>query len=299
MAFEVDMKVDAMSNQKLQLKLFELAGEFGVTFDWLAADQLRLLVADLMRFGPPKAQPKGALTDNSKIDKKIGFKRVEKDIHKVIVPIKTEEWSSMRELGWNLSGKYRFKTRKGAVYLVDADMVMPNASRETMRKHHERYRRKDGRTTEARGGSESGSNELRIGRWKHVTKLHVHENLVNKYVRERQKAVLRLASSWLPSFNYLSARVNANKNKSGSSFTAAGIPLGAMRKAVGGQEGRAEDFFYGVNGGTLKAVSTNPYASAKYRRMLPALLNKRNVDINGKLRLRMERNVARFNAGRF
>jgi hypothetical protein len=61
-----------------------------------------------------------------------------------------------------------------------------------MRRHHLKYRGKNGRTTQA------GALTRNIGRWKSTAKMRVKKERVDQYLELQKKRVGKLKASWLP-----------------------------------------------------------------------------------------------------
>ena len=174
-----------------------LAKTVGLTGKQVMHDQFRLWITDLMRRFPPTGQKSDNATGKGSIAaSKQGRDRVAKDIGKIIVGVDLSELRSQMDIGGQQF--FAFKRHSGAVYGVDRDLYDPSASMGKLRAHHDRYRRRDGRVTEARGGSEHGRNSLDIGRWKFVDKLHVRKSTQRRFIREKQESVGKLKAGWMP-----------------------------------------------------------------------------------------------------
>jgi len=278
---EISLDVDTSS---IDSALRSYAKNTGVPVNFIVKDQMRLLLQDMIKFSPPRKKKPG-----SKIDKNIGKERVEKDIGKVIVPVGPAKANTLYELFGSkgtVSEAAVFKTRRGAIYGVDRDLWKPTANRRMIKPHHEKYRRKDGRVTEARGGSEQGRNTKDVGRWKFVDKLHVRERAFRSYVKHRQKKVGELAAGWIHPLDEVARAVNT-KGKA---------PVW-VRKAEG-LKGEWKPRMNEDGSGYVEATNPYGYSAEKYMRFLPSLMAKRRKDIVGQLWRRLDRLTDQFNAGK-
>ena len=168
----------------------------------------------------------GITLESGKIanDRRIGMRRVEKDIKKVIFPFDgpifdpTFQFFDGEHVDGAPASLHVFKTKRGAVYGVDKDLVMLSASNSQMAKYHDKARSKrTGRVTWGRNQSESGGKALDIGRWKFVDRLHVAERVQARYIKFRQKAVGSAKRGWMNAARRWNVKVPAwvTKAKSG------------------------------------------------------------------------------------
>jgi hypothetical protein len=252
--------------------------DMGVTMGFLGRDTMRVMLNTIIKFTPPKTMGQGR-------------KRVAKDIAKVIVPMDQrfkDQWAIGIEAGVVGADAIAqaFKTKSGAVYGVDKNLYRPSATEQDMASHHQRYRRKDGRVTEARAGSESGRNTLNIGRWKFVNKMHVGRAAFRRYVKSVQKKVGKGKSGWATGLTYFAAKTGG----------AARIP-GYVKKH-GLSNGRFRDALTKDGGGFASATNLLPYATAISRGTIAAARARTTAYLTKATKKQAQKIADRFNQQR-
>jgi hypothetical protein len=272
---EVDLTVIPASNTRLQKKITELSKEFGVSFKIISADQLRLLVGDMMRYSPPHSGSAG-----STIKKQDGFRSINTDLNRLFMPVKSSSLNSAKRLRGPLAGFRLIADPTEGIWAVQESNYHRNASQSKVNGIHTLARNKVGRVKKPMRNSEIHGLTV-------IHKEHISTSAFNRQFREKKKHVLKLASSWLPSFYALGiiAKTTAKPR---------GVPLGAIEKVEGGRKGYLEGGMK-KGDGKLTAVSAAGYGERKWQSMLPSLLAKRSTDIRKQLRKRMEGIAARFN----
>jgi len=252
--------------------------DMGVSMRFMGLDGMRVILNTIMKGTPPKTLSQGR-------------KRVAKDIGKVIVAMDERfqaQWALAIEHGVVSSDvpAQVFKTKRGAVYGVDKNLYRPNASISEMDRHHQKYRRKDGRVTEARGGSESGRNTLNIGRWKFVNKMHVKKSAFRKYVRSVQKRVGKGKSGWAPALLYFGKQTGGR----------AVVPKYVRRHGM--QNGRFRDTITKDGNGFASATNLVHYATAISRRLIPYARSRTEAYLHKATKKQAEKIAERFNQQR-
>ena len=117
------------------------ADKLGIPIKWLAIDQLRLLLIDLIKFLPPASKKQG--------ESAVGY-----DISRVIQPMTATEISAVRELnpvGAVLAGGRIVTAKSGAVWLVSPEDWAPHAGEDEVRERHQGHRNSRGRVPESAG----------------------------------------------------------------------------------------------------------------------------------------------------
>lgn len=266
----VVMDVEGMT--KVAGALEGLAGKLGIPIKWLAIDQMRLLLADVIRHLPPKTKKQG--------ESAVGW-----DISRVIQPMTQMEMANVREFGKDspiLPGGIIFTSKSGAVYLKAQKLYEPYASDARMDEHHRRQRGKNGRVSTA------GLYTHNIGRWKVVDTLHVHASVYAEYVRLVKSRVGKLKAAFVPAFDAARAVVGGGDS----------VPPWVRRQAT---KNGAWNFSSMSDRGDGQITATNrqPYAAAKAASFLPKLLLKRGKDVDRAFRAekRAQQILDQFNRG--
>jgi hypothetical protein len=182
---------------------------------------------------------------------KDGKARVAKDIQKIIKPI-NGQWFEAKDV-LNLPDDIparMIKTKSGAVYLVDIDLMRPNASIGDIESYHNSKRGARGRVTTAGGGSDVGRNTLDVGRWKIVSHMHVNPKTLRQYIKMKQARVGKAKSGWAPGAEYF-ARLTGGRS---------GVPAFAS-SAKHGVSGTWVDTFSTTGNGYGVIANTVPYVS--------------------------------------
>jgi hypothetical protein len=279
MAFAVDMKVTPSSEAAVINTLAKLAAEYGVEFEFVAADQLRLLVAAMMRFSPPHSGKRGSF-----VKKEEGFQAVKTDLLNMFVPVKASVFNEARVVqNGPLAGMRIIADPEKGTWAFSADHDRPGMSLSGMRRLHLSKRNSKGRVPEQRANSKVGGITV-------IHKTHVKSTEFNKYLSAQKKHVLRLASSWLPAYKALARMTRSAANPKG-------VPMKSLKKVPGGQRGSLHNRIKGIDGGALVAISSAGFGTRKWDSMLPSLLSERRRDVNVNLEKRMGKIAKRFNAG--
>ncbi len=157
------------------------------------------------KFRDPEIESMGAL--------KIGKRRVEKDIRRVIYGAKGATMPARKmpqvykgqnpqpSLDWGILQRCEhkeavliFATKSGQVYGVDFERFNPNATIADMRKTHEAHRIKRGHVTTA------GTGDRVVGRWRWVDALVTKEERVKAFIKHKQNYVGQAKGGWGTSF---------------------------------------------------------------------------------------------------
>lgn len=262
-------------HKDLDSKLARNLRDMGVSMRFLGLDSMRVMLNTIIKYTPPKTL-------------KQGKKRIEKDVGKVIVAMDERfaaDWSLAVEMGTASANAtaHAFRTNTGAVYGVDRNLYRPRASVGEMHTHHQKYRRKDGRVTEARGGSESGRNTLDIGRWKFVDKMHVSRAAFRRYVKTVQARIGKGKSGWWPALSYFATK------------TGGAAQVGGFVKRHGMGNGRFRDTITADGNGFAMAENLVPYATAISRGTIPAARSRTEAYLHKATKKQAEKIAERFN----
>ena len=240
-------------------RLQQLTRATGITVSDVVNDTMRLACINAIKFTAPSGTDSSrGLKPSASRAKKQGFDRVEKDIRKVFINADNAELIA----DWDLvgMGAHAFRMQRGGVYAVDSDFYLKRYNEGDFRKHHERHRLpKSGRVTTARGGSESGRNTKNIGRWKFVAHVHARDKHIKRYIRLRQKKVGQLKAGWLPALRVFASRTH------GKVVAPAWVKKQDKMGHVQGHVNKR-------GSGTVVAVNTVPYWSAKKREQVEGLV---------------------------
>lgn len=142
--------------------------------------------------------------------RKVGERRVEKDIGKVIFGLKSDEQKAASR-GVNLGRIQKvqgrvavrlFADRNGKVYGTDAAMFQPRATDQQMKAAHYAARTKRGRVSRA------GQATLDVGRWRWIDLMVVKDLAKKRYIRLKQKMVGQAKGGWVSSLNALGANIS-------------------------------------------------------------------------------------------
>lgn len=160
--------------------------------------------------------------------KKVGERRVEKDIRKVIkgvsgatLPKRMEDATVIVsqtnpraathdvQIDWGVRQKCQGKDairiyadRSGNVYGVDTEKFMPNPSNEQLSKVHESHRGKRGRVTTA------GSKDLVVGRWRWLNIAVAPEANVLGYIKKKLLMVGQAKGGWAAAFMAMGGKLS-------------------------------------------------------------------------------------------
>lgn len=195
-----------------------------ISIDEAFTEQTRLLGKELIERTPPfsgkaikkmtEARGFHLLADIEDLGaKKVGERRVEKDIRKVIYgvsgaampqsanPVVYKSQNSKPVQDWGVLQKCQgkpavriFAAKTGEVYGVDLERFKANATFEDMRATHQSQRGKRGRVTTA------GQRDRVVGRWVWMDVLVTKEALVKQYIAKAIKSVGQAKGGWADGF---------------------------------------------------------------------------------------------------
>lgn len=174
----------------------------GLTTRFVAYDTMRSWLITGIKYTAPRRQAK---PNNSKAEQKLGLAAITTDLFgdkkdkRGIIGTITPEMTSYMDWNDKLPDHVLIRLKSGAVYLVDRNLYDAGASQQTIRAHHLKYRRKDGRVTTA------GQGDRKIGRWKAVDKLFVSKNAAKTYLKSQQKKVGSLKAGFVPALYHYAA----------------------------------------------------------------------------------------------
>ena len=220
------------------------AAAFGIKRDEAFRIEGRLLAKELIDRTPPfsgkvikkilGSQGTSLTNANADIDnltaRKVGERRVEKDIKKIILGVKStvkqqqpanpdvivsqtrpDAATHSNDLEWGIRQKVEgrnairvYADRQGNVYGVDEELFMPSASMRQLEQHHRKFRNSRGRVTTA------GSKDRIVGRWKWITKLVTAEPIRDTYIKFKKKMVGEGKGGWVDGFAKLGGKISAS-----------------------------------------------------------------------------------------
>lgn len=159
--------------------------------------------------------------------KRVGERRVEKDIKRVIKGVKGAAMPAAEnptvivsqtnpryarhdvQIDWGVRQKCQgrdairiYADRKGNVYGVDTSKFMPNPSSEMLARVHEAHRGKRGRVTTA------GSKDIVTGRWRWLNIVVAPMANVMAYIKKKQAMVGQGKGGWAAGFMKLGGRMS-------------------------------------------------------------------------------------------
>ncbi len=271
MAADGMMTLDVENISKVENGLEKFSEMFGVPIRYLAMDQLRLAVQDLVKFTPPKNEKEG----KNRIGKELWAVFMEVDSPDILA-----EWEAVAN-GQSFPARV-FKLKTGAVFAVESTLIEHSGA--GMHDHHQQYRSKaSGRTTSA------GTRTRDIGRWRFVNKMAVTRSAMGAYRKRVQSRVGFLKAGWLPAVRAL------------ESATGQGITVPGFVKKVWQQRGRVSlDSMTTRGDGFVSATNAVEWGGPMITRFAVKTMRKRAHDINrGIFRDgRARQIVERYNAGR-
>jgi hypothetical protein len=195
-----------------------------ISIDDAFHDQTRLLGKELIDRTPPfsgkaikkmtEARGFHLLDDIEDLTaKKVGERRVEKDIRKVIYgvngatmphsknPIVYKSQNATPVADWGVLQKCQgkpavriFATKTGEVYGVDLERFKADATMEDLKAAHEAQRGKRGRVTTA------GTRDRVVGRWRWLDVLVTKADILNQYIKKAQAGVGQAKGGWAAGF---------------------------------------------------------------------------------------------------
>jgi hypothetical protein len=267
----ITMDVEGLTRTAAALD--SLAAKLGIPIKWLAVDQLRLLLADVIKFLPPKTRKAG--------ESAAGY-----DISRVVQPMTPAEVSNVREFGKNnhtLPGGRIFTAKSGAVWLVEKAFYEPQADDARIAAHHRSFRDAEGRVSRA------GTRDRTIGRWKAIDTLHVGKAAYDRYRNSVKKHVGQLKAGFIPGYDAARA------------YTGGRDAVAAWVRKVAARIGSVNLSSMDDRGnGEVSATNRVPYGGRKVRSFLPSLMAKRGLDIDRAFRSekRAQQILDQFNAGK-
>ena len=202
----------------------------------------KLLALELIKRTPPfsgksivkmlAAQGKSLTWRNVEVEelsaRKVGERRVEKDIRKMILGVRGARMPDERpnvivgqtnpryahhsnQLEFGILQRCQgrnavrvYADKSGRVYGMDTEKFIPNASHGDISKWHNAARTKRGRVTTA------GSGDLVTGRWRWLNKLATKEATVKSYVKKKLKAVGQAKGGWAAAFMRFGGKMSMN-----------------------------------------------------------------------------------------
>lgn len=160
--------------------------------------------------------------------RKIGERRVEKDIRRVIKGVKgatmpvndhptiivsqTNPRAANHDItvDWGVRQKCQgrdairiYADRSGNVYGVDTEKFMPHPSTQDLHQVHESHRGKRGRVTTA------GKADLVVGRWRWLNIVVAPEKTVEEYIKRKQWMVGQGKGGWVAGFKAFGGQISA------------------------------------------------------------------------------------------
>lgn len=215
---------------------------FGIGREEAFKTEARLLAEELIKRTPPfsgksivkmlGAQGRSLTFRNLEVEElsaqKVGMRRVEKDIRRVILGVRGASWPKetpttivsqtnprqarhSNKLEFGILQKVRGKNavrvyadQSGKVYGIDTEKFDPKASMSDLAKWHKAARTKRGRVTTA------GQKDLVVGRWRWLNKIVTKAQTVSKYVKMRQKQVGQAKGGWAAAFMRFGGRMSLN-----------------------------------------------------------------------------------------
>lgn len=214
----IDPSFNARIGRWAALKGIEIPEAFKV--------QAKLLCHELIQRTPPFAGKsivkmlgaQGKVLRETDIEdlsaKKVGERRVEKDIRRVVYGVNGAQLvgDKSKHPNWTDWGVLQrcedkqavriFATKSGEVYGVDTAQWAPQASNEDLAKHHNANRTKRGRVTTA------GARTRNVGRWRWLDVIVTKEQRVKSYIREKLKMVGQAKGGWAAGFMKLGGRMS-------------------------------------------------------------------------------------------
>ena len=145
-------------------------------------DQMARCAEGLIRLFPPKNYAQGR-------------RRIMGELKYIFVQMGPKHLDAVRD--WEAIGESgperRFETKRGAVFGVEKTLYNSAGNLERMYRHHQRYRKPNGRTTAA------GTMTRDVGRWKFVNRMAVPEKAFERYLKQYPfKRVGMLKAGWVP-----------------------------------------------------------------------------------------------------
>ena len=110
---------------------------------------------------------------------------------------KAKKWQE--KLGSDMAGMQHsfWATKDGRVFGVEKNLYQPDASISTMKKHHQKYRNKNGRVSQA------GRKDVQIGRHVFMDKMFVQSGRFSAYMKYMKKRIGRGKAGWNAAANKL------------------------------------------------------------------------------------------------
>lgn len=253
--------------------LGKLDKNIGLSTRDLIFDQMRLFVNDMITFTAPY-DPGSKSTAAAK---KVGFAAVERDVNKLFAAIKDDEVLKWYSQVFDSDQKYVRYTGDSSAKRV-SKRAFTGQAMDKMRGIHQKFRRKNGRVQI----SEKNLNDVYGGKWL------VSNEALQKYIKQRQKKVGYLKSGWVAAADEF-ARLSKGKAR---------VPSWVRKQGANG-EFKSMATMSSDGNGYVEAVNTVPYAEGNksIKRWIVTLTEKRNKDINGKMKKRLKKIAEQFNKG--
>lgn len=146
--------------------------------------------------------------------KRVGERRVEKDIRRVIYGVNGagyvgDKQAMANAVEWGVLQKCEerqavrlFAKKSGEVYGVDTAQFIPSPDMSALGKHHKSARGARGRVTTA------GTRDRKIGRWVWLNVVVTKEAILKRYIKAVQKAVGQAKGGWAEAFMRLGGRMS-------------------------------------------------------------------------------------------
>lgn len=259
------MTLDVEGISKVGNAFAEFSELFGVPINYLAKDQLRLAVADLVKAPMPPSYAAGRAATRG-------------DINRVFTAIDKPSIVA----SWDIKGGRAFRLESGGVFAVDNERLDESGS--GMRERHRRYRsRATGRVAKGAG------KPYKVGNMLYLSKSAVRGDALKSYTEERRKRVGMLRASWLPALVDIAAAIGKTTK----------VPAWVERAAA--RYGSASLHSMSARGdGYVSATNSAKHAAAKLASYIPSVMAKRSRDINNGMwrEGRAQQIVDDFNRGR-
>jgi len=258
-----------MGDKKVAKRIGELAGEFDVSIEFVALEQMKLFCRDVIK----KTGGNPSLTLGGQ--KKAGKAAIEKDLNNIFIP-KNKISGTMEPL----DDGYIVNFTSGGVMAIRSDQDLRSASKEAIGRIHRDSRDRKGRT---RAPATSFHNGL-----KNPEKYVVKTAAFNQYKREVQAHVFTLKAGWVKALESLEAKTNGRVS---------GVP-----DYIRSLQNRAQQsgLIKRGSGGNIELRADNrvKYAGRTIKQTdLDTLGRTRQKDIFGSMAKRMDQVVERYNKG--
>lgn len=259
------MEVDRKSYGSVMASFDAFLKESGLPVRWAVSEQLRLMLKDLVSSKVPI--PK---------QKKIGKSAVNQGLSSVVAPILPHSMIFPGQAGHVeiVTGTTQFK--------VPSEMFEPTAGPERLLKIHNRQRKK-GRTPRGNEWARSKHGKMTV-----VNKTFSRRARYRKARVARMKRVGAMKKGFYAAILQLDREVNATTK----------VPAWVRKANLTYPPGRVRIGLDITGTGNIVAFNNVSYASRRYGGWIEFFQYKRERDIYGPFRKRIDRMTERFNAGR-